>query len=60
MCQSGKLDGAIECPDVVTHKVTFNAVILEKRESSQAVRGYDDVTREDLNTPLGGNRHIIY
>ena len=38
---------------------TYDAVKLERGEKSQAVRSYADVTREDVNTPLGKNRLII-
>ena len=38
---------------------TYDAVKLEKGEKSQAVRRYADVTREDVQTPLGQNRLIF-
>ena len=50
----------MDLPDGGTHNGMYGAVILEKGESSQAVRSYADVTREYLKTPLGQNRIIIY
>ena len=50
----------MECPDGGTHNGKHDAIILEKGERSRAVRSYDDVTREDVKTPLGQNRLIIY
>ena len=38
---------------------TYDAVKLDKGEKSRAVRSYVDVTREDVQTPLGQNRLII-
>ena len=49
----------MECPNGRTHNGTYDAIILEKVERSRAVRSYDDVTREDVKTPLGKNRLII-
>ena len=37
----------------------YDAVKLEKGEKSRAVRRYADVTREDVQTPLGQNRLVI-
>ena len=48
-----------ECPDGGKHNGTYDVIILEKGERSQAVRSSVDVTREDLKTPLGQNRLII-
>ena len=42
------------------HNGTYYAVILDKRERSWTVRSYADVTGEDVKTPLGQNRIIIY
>ena len=50
----------MECPDGGTHNGTYDAVILEKGEMSQAVRSYSDITREYVKTPLGQNRLIIF
>ena len=50
---------AKECPDVVTHNGTYDAVILDKGERSGAGRSYADVTSEYVQTPLGQNRLII-
>ena len=55
----GSKNGAMECPNGGTHNGTYDDVILEKGERSQAVRIYTDVTREDVETPLGKNRLII-
>ena len=55
----GRKNGAMECTDGGTHNGTYDAVILEKGERSQAVSSYSDVTREDVKTPLGQNRLII-
>ena len=49
----------MECPDGGTHNDTYDAVILERVERSWVVRIYNDVTREDVKTPLGQNRLII-
>ena len=49
----------MECPNGGTQNVTYNAVILEIGERSRVVRIYNDVTREDVKTPLGQNRLII-
>ena len=58
--KSGKINGAMESPDIVTPNSMYNAVIFEKGERSRAVRSYSDVTREDVKTPLGKNRFIIF
>ena len=52
-------NGAMDFPDGGTHKGIYDAVILEKRERSRAVRSYAEVTRGDVKTPLGENRLII-
>ena len=57
--KSGRVNGAMESPDIRTRKGTYDAVILEKRESLRLVRSYADVTRKDLKTPSGQNRLII-
>ena len=49
----------MECSNIGARKGTYNADILEKGDRSRAVRSYADVTREDLQTPLGQNRLII-
>ena len=48
-----------EFPNGGTRKGTYDAVILDKLEMSRAVRSYADVTRGDIETPLGQNRLII-
>ena len=55
----GKKNGDKEFPNGGTHSGTYNAVILEKGERSQAVRSCDDVIRVNLKTLLGKNRLII-
>ena len=45
--------------NIRAHKGTYDAVILEKGEKSRVVRSYDDVTRDDVQTPLGQNRLVI-
>ena len=52
-------NGAKECCDGGTHNGTYNAIILDKGERSQAVKSYADMTRGDVETPLGKNRLII-
>ena len=49
----------MECLNIGARKGKYDAVKLEKGEKSRAVRSYDDVTREDVQTPLGENRLII-
>ena len=49
----------MECSNVGARKVTYHAAKLEKVEKSRAFRSYADVTREDVQTPLGQNRLII-
>ena len=55
----GSKNGAKECPYGGTHNGTYDAVILEKGERLRADRRYANITREDVNTPLGKNRLII-
>ena len=43
----------MECSNIGALKGIYNAVKLEKGEKSRAVRIYADVTREDVQTPLG-------
>ena len=47
------------CSNIGAHKGTYDAIKLDKGEKSRAVRSYADVTREDVQTPLGKNRLII-
>ena len=49
----------MECSNIVVRKDTYDAVKLDKGYKSRAVRSYNDVTREDVQTPLGQNRLII-
>ena len=49
----------MECSNIGVRKGTYNSIKLDKGEKSRAVRGYDDVTREDVQTPLRQNRLII-
>ena len=55
----GRENGAMECSNIGARKGTYDAVILEKGERSRAVSSYADVTREDVQTPLGKNSLII-
>ena len=52
-------NGAIGCSNIGARKGKYDAVKLEKGETSRTVRSYADVTREDVQTPLGKNRLII-
>ena len=51
-------NGAMESLNIEVRKGTYDAVKLEKVDTSRAVRSYADVTREDVQTPLGQNRLI--
>ena len=57
--KTGRKNGAMECPNIGLRGGTYNTVKLEKGEMSRAVRSYADVTREDLQTPIGQNILII-
>ena len=57
--KTGRKNGAMECSNIGARKGTYNAIKLEKGEKSRAVRSYADVTREDVQTPLGQSRLII-
>ena len=57
--KAGRENDAMECSNIGARKGTYDAVKLEKREKSRAVRSYADVTREDVQTTLGQNRLII-
>ena len=57
--KTGRKNGAMDCPNIRVRGGTYDTVKLEKGEKSRAVRSYDDVTREYLQTPLGQNRLII-
>ena len=52
-------NGAMECPNIGVRRGMYDNVKLEKGEMSRAVRSYANVTREDVQTPLGQNRLII-
>ena len=49
----------MECSNIGVCGGMHDAVKLEKGDKSRAVRSYADVTREDVQTPLGENRLII-
>ena len=49
----------MKCSNIGLRGGTYDAVKLEKREKSRAVRSYADATREEVQTPLGQNRLII-
>ena len=57
--KTGRKNGAMECSNIGARRGTYDTVKLEKGEKSRAVRSYADVTREDVQTPLGQNRLII-
>ena len=57
--KTGRGNGAMECSNIGVRRGTYDAFKLEKGEKSRAVRSYTDVTREDVQTPLGQNRPII-
>ena len=57
--KNGRENGAMEFSNIGVRRGTYDAVKLEKGEKSRAVRSYGDVTREDVQTPLGQNRLII-
>ena len=52
-------NGSMECSNIGVRRGTYDAVKLDKGETSRAVRSYADVTREDVQTSLGQNRLII-
>ena len=54
--KAGRKNGAMECSNTGLHRGTYNTVKLKKGETSWAVRSYTDVTRVDVQTPLGQNR----
>ena len=47
------------CSNIGVRRGTYDAVKLEKGEKSRAVRSYADITREDVQKPLGQKRLII-
>ena len=57
--KTGRENGAMECSNIGARKGTYDTVKLEKVEESRVVQRYSDVTREDVQTPLGKNRLII-
>ena len=57
--KTGKENGDMECSNIGVRKGTYDVIKLEKGEKSRAVRSYADITREDVQTPLGQNRLII-
>ena len=48
----------MECSNIGVRKGTYDTVKLEKGEKSRAFRSYADVTRENVQTPIGENRLI--
>ena len=58
--RTGRVHGAMECPNIGVRRGTYDAVKLKKGEKSRAVRSYTNVTTEDVQTPLGKNRLIIH
>ena len=57
--KTGRENCAMEGSNIGARKGTYDTVKLDKVEKSRAVRSYADVTREDVQTPLGKNRLII-
>ena len=57
--KTGRENGDMECPNIGVRRGTYDTVKLDKGEKSRALRSYADVTREDVQTPLGKNRLII-
>ena len=57
--RTGRENGDLECSNTRVCRGTYDAVNLEKGEKSRSVRRYADVTREDVQKPLGENRLII-
>ena len=57
--KTGRETGDMECSNIGVRRYTYDAIKLDKGEKSRAVRSYADVTREDVQTPLGQNRLII-
>ena len=57
--KTGRENGAMKFPNIGVRRGTYDMVKLDKGEKSRAVRSYADVTREDVQTPLGQNRLII-
>ena len=57
--KAGRKNGAMECSNIRARKGTYDAVKLDHGERSRVVRRYADVTREDVQMPLGKNRLII-
>ena len=49
----------MKCSNIGARKVNYDALKLEKGEKSRAVRSYADITKEDVQMPLGKNRLII-
>ena len=57
--KTGTENDALECLNSGVRRGTYDAVKLKKGEKALAVRSYIDVTREDVQMPLGKNRLII-
>ena len=57
--KTGRENGAMECSNIKVRRGTYDAIKFEKEEKSREVRSYADVTREDVQNPLGKNRLII-
>ena len=57
--KTGRKNGAMEFSNIRVRRGTYDTVKLNKGEKSRAVRSYADVTREDMQMPLGQNKLII-
>ena len=56
--KTGRENCDMECSNIGVCRGTYDAVKLKNGEKSRAVRSYADVTREDVQKPLGQNRII--
>ena len=57
--KTGMGNSATECSNIRKLKGTYDAVKFDKGKESRAVMSYTDITREDMQTPLGQNILII-
>ena len=57
--KTGGENGDMECSNIGVRRGTYNSVKLDKGEKLRAFRSYANVTREDVQPPLGQNRLII-
>ena len=55
----GRENCAKECSDGRKQNGTYHTFILEKGDTSRVVKNYTEVTRGNVEMPLGQNRLII-